>query len=126
VAKGNIECPHFIEKHITCHGCVRKKQRHTVRRSIQKIDIDTIHRGWYFSSMKIKTSITLSDEVLRAIDLHIGEYKSRSEFLETAARKFIVQLARKEAEQRDLEIINRRADSLNAEAEDVLSYQVPL
>jgi len=76
--------------------------------------------------MKIKTSITLSDEVLKAIDLHIGEYKSRSEFLETAARKFIVQLARKEAEQRDLEIINRRADSLNSEAEDVLTYQVPL
>ena len=76
--------------------------------------------------MKIKTSITLSAEVLKAIDLHIAEYKSRSEFLETAARKFIVQLARKEAEQRDLEIINRRADSLNAEAEDVLTYQVPL
>jgi metal-responsive CopG/Arc/MetJ family transcriptional regulator len=76
--------------------------------------------------MKIKTSITLSDEVLKAIDLHMAEYKSRSEFLETAARKFIVQLARKEAEQRDLEIINRCADSLNAEAEDVLTYQVPL
>jgi len=76
--------------------------------------------------MKIKISITLSDEVIKAIDLHIGEYRSRSEFLEMAARKFIVQLARKEAEQRDLEIINRRADSLNAEAEDVLTYQVPL
>jgi hypothetical protein len=46
--------------------------------------------------------------------------------LETAARKFIVQLARKKAEKRDLEIINRIADSLNAEAEDVLNYQVPL
>ena len=29
-------------------------------------------------------------------------------------------------ERRDLEIINRRAEALNAEAEDVLSYQVPL
>jgi len=76
--------------------------------------------------MKIKTSITLSDEILKAIDLCVGEYKSRSEFLETAARKFIVELARKEAEHRDLEIINRRADSLNAEAEDVLTYQVSL
>ncbi|MFY9705638.1 MAG: ribbon-helix-helix domain-containing protein [Desulfobacterales bacterium] len=76
--------------------------------------------------MKIKTSITLSDEILKAIDLYLGEYKSRSEFLETAARKFIVELARKEAEQRDLEIINRHADSLNAEAEDVLTYQVSL
>ena len=76
--------------------------------------------------MKIKTSITLSDEILKAIDLHIGEYRSRSEFLETAARKFIVQLARKKAEQRDFEIINRSADSLNIEAEDVLTYQVPM
>ena len=76
--------------------------------------------------MKIKTSITLSNEVIEAIDLHIGEYRSRSEFLETAARDFLAQLARKEAEQRDLDIINRHADSLNAEAEDVLNYQVPL
>ena len=92
----------------------------------QRIEMDIIHRRRYFSSMKIKTSITLWDEVLKAIDLHMAKYKSRSEFLETAARKFIVQLARKEAEQRDLEIINRRADSLDAEAEDVLTYQVTL
>ena len=67
--------------------------------------------------MKTKTSITLSEDLLKAIDLYIGEYKSRSEFLETAARRFIAQLARKKAEERDLEIINRLSDSLNAEAE---------
>ena len=76
--------------------------------------------------MKIKTSITLSRDLLKAIDLHIAEYKSRSEFLETAARKFIEQLTRKKVEQRDLDIINRHIDSLNAEAEDVLTFQVPL
>jgi Arc/MetJ-type ribon-helix-helix transcriptional regulator len=76
--------------------------------------------------MKIKTSITLSEEILEAIDLHIGEYRSRSELLETAVRQFIGQLAREKAERRDLEIINRHADSLNAEAEDVLTYQAPL
>jgi metal-responsive CopG/Arc/MetJ family transcriptional regulator len=76
--------------------------------------------------MKIKTSITLSNEVLKAIDLYIGEYRSRSEFIETATRKFIAQLARKEAERRDLELLNRHSDSLNTEAEDVLNYQVPL
>ena len=91
-----------------------------------KMLIDIIHFGEYVSGMKVKTSITLSNEILEAIDLHIGEYRSRSEFLETAARKFIAQLVRKEAERRDLEIINRHADSLNAEAEDVLTYQVPL
>ncbi len=76
--------------------------------------------------MKIKTSITLSDEILKAIDLHVGAYRSRSEFLEIAARKFITQLEQQKAEQRDFEIINKCSDSLNAEAEDVLGYQVPL
>ncbi len=76
--------------------------------------------------MKVKTSITLSNELLKAIDLYVGAYRSRSEFLEIAARKFIAQLERKKAEQRDFEIINKCSDSLNAEAEDVLSYQVPL
>jgi hypothetical protein len=60
-------------------------------------------------------------EVLKAIDLYIGEYKSRSAFLETAAHKFIIQLKLKETEQRDLEIINRHADSLNAEVMGRLS-----
>jgi len=76
--------------------------------------------------MKVKTSITLSDEVLEAIDLYIGEYKSRSDFIETATRNFIAHLVRREAERRDLELINKHADALNAEAEDVLTYQVPL
>ncbi|NIA10659.1 MAG: hypothetical protein GWP10_13265 [Nitrospiraceae bacterium] len=51
---------------------------------------------------------------------------SRSEFLERAARAFLEHLARTEAERRDLEIINQHADELNAEAEDVLAYQVAL
>ncbi len=76
--------------------------------------------------MKIKTSITLSDKILKDIDLHIGNYGSRSEFLETAARKLIEELRRKESERRDLEIIEKHSDALNAEAEDVLGYQVPL
>ncbi len=58
--------------------------------------------------------------------MHVKDYRSRSEFLEIEARKFISQLARKKAEQRDLEILNRNAESFNAEAEDVLTYQVPL
>lgn len=76
--------------------------------------------------MKVKTSITLSKELLRAIDRHQSEYNSRSEFLEAAARSFLGRLARKKAERRDLEIINLHADDLNAEAEDVLAYQVTL
>ena len=76
--------------------------------------------------MKVKTSITLSDELLAEIDRLSTEFRSRSEFLETAARDYLRQLARQEREERDLSILDRRADALNAEAEDVLSYQVPL
>lgn len=76
--------------------------------------------------MKVKTSITISGEVLRLIDQHHAEYRSRSEFLEQAARSFLANLARTEAERRDLVIINENADELNAEAEDVLDYQVAL
>ena len=38
----------------------------------------------------------------------------------------LAHLARAKAERRDLKIINQRADELNAEAEDVLGYQVAL
>lgn len=76
--------------------------------------------------MKIKTSITLSEDLLKAIDEYTGEYKNRSEFIEEAVRVFIRQLIRRRQEARDLEIINNRADYLNQEAMDVLAYQVDL
>ena len=76
--------------------------------------------------MKVKTSITLSGEVLELIDRYRDEFPSRSEFLERAAREFLARLAKAEAERRDLEILNQQADSLNAEAAEVLTYQVPL
>ena len=76
--------------------------------------------------MKIKTSITISDDLLHEIDRRSADFRSRSEFIETAARDFLRELTRRELEQGDLDIISRRADALNAEAEDVLAYQVPL
>ena len=74
--------------------------------------------------MKVKTSITLSQELLKIIDQRAGSFKNRSEFIETAVRSFIAQVLRSEKNARDLEIINRRAKHLNEEALDVLSYQV--
>jgi metal-responsive CopG/Arc/MetJ family transcriptional regulator len=76
--------------------------------------------------MKTKTSVTLDGGLLRGIDEHADEYRSRSAFIEAALEHFIRHLERQQAEQRDLEILNRRADALNEEAEDVLSYQVAL
>ncbi len=44
--------------------------------------------------------------------------------MEEAVRSYVAQLDRREADARDLEILNRRADKLNDEASDVLDYQV--
>ncbi|QTA83228.1 Uncharacterized protein dnl_56230 [Desulfonema limicola] len=74
--------------------------------------------------MKIKTSIMLSEELLKAIDSQGDEYRiNRSDFIEVAVWAFIRQMTRQELESRDLEIINRRAEYLNQEADDVLTYQ---
>ncbi len=76
--------------------------------------------------MKVKTSITLTAELIQVID-HFGkDYKNRSDFIETAVRSFIEQLARSQQNVRDTGIINRNAERLNAEAEDVLGYQARL
>ena len=76
--------------------------------------------------MKIKTSITLSEEVLLEIDQISGESRNRSAFIEIAIRDFLKKRAKKIRDDRDLDILNRNSKRLNREAEDVLSYQVEL
>lgn len=74
--------------------------------------------------MKIKTSITLSEDLLATVDQLAGPSRNRSEFIEMALRSFISQMIRQAQNARDIEIINQYADELNAEAMDVLNYQV--
>lgn len=73
--------------------------------------------------MKEKTSITLSREVLAGIDRLAGSRHSRSAIIERAVRNYLKQRERASIYARDLEILNRAADRLNAEAEDTLDYQ---
>jgi metal-responsive CopG/Arc/MetJ family transcriptional regulator len=73
--------------------------------------------------MKVKTSVTLSPELLKAIDNSCGTGNSRSEFLERAAWEVLRRAAREERDKRDIAIINQHADQLNAEAADVLAMQ---
>ena len=75
--------------------------------------------------MSVKVSVVLPDDVFQAVNTLSQQYKSRSQFIETAIRRFITQIRREEQHQRDIEIINRHADRLNAETEDALRYQVP-
>ena len=76
--------------------------------------------------MKVKTSITLSEELIRAMDALSSQYGTRSALIERAVRDFLTTAAQRQREARDLEILNRRAEALNAEAADVLSYQIEL
>lgn len=70
--------------------------------------------------MRLKTSVTLSAELLAKIDKAAA---NRSSFLETAARRYLADLERKNADERDIAAINAHADDLNREALDVLDYQ---
>jgi metal-responsive CopG/Arc/MetJ family transcriptional regulator len=76
--------------------------------------------------MRVKTSVTIDERVLRAIDRAAGPGRSRSRILEEAARDYLTRQARVARDTRDRELIDRVADDLNAEMEDVLSYQVDL
>jgi metal-responsive CopG/Arc/MetJ family transcriptional regulator len=69
--------------------------------------------------MKIKTSITLSEELVKAID---QRHSNRSEFIEKGMRAYLRQLKREERDAHDLEILNKYADELNREALETLEY----
>jgi len=80
---------------------------------------------YYHGGMKVKTSITLSADLLDEIDRISGE-EPRSALIERVLRAYLRRRARAEGDARDLERLNEAADALNAEAEDVLLYQSPL
>src|SRR3972149_559847 len=86
--------------------------------------VDKIPPAEYSRGMKVKTSISLSEELLKDIDRYGKAFRNRSDFIEAAISAFIGQIVRDRQNARDIEIINRNAERLNAEAQDVLAYQV--
>jgi metal-responsive CopG/Arc/MetJ family transcriptional regulator len=70
--------------------------------------------------VRVKTSITLPEELLHRLD---RVERNRSAVLERAARAYLARLEREERDRRDVEIINRHAERLNREALDTLEYQ---
>jgi len=73
--------------------------------------------------MKLKTSITLSKDVLEDVDRLTGSKHSRSYFIERVLRKYLRDRSRAALQARDLERLNNAADRLNSEAAEVLDYQ---
>jgi metal-responsive CopG/Arc/MetJ family transcriptional regulator len=70
--------------------------------------------------VRVKTSITLPDDLLRQID---RENPNRSAFLEQAARRLLREAELTRKRRSDAAIINKNAERLNREAADVLEYQ---
>ena len=73
--------------------------------------------------MKAKTSLTLSDDLLRDLDRMAGSKVSRSSFIEKILREFVEQRARQKRLVQEVAAINQHAEKLNSEMNDALSFQ---
>ena len=76
--------------------------------------------------MKSKTSITLSEDVLVSVKRVARKGESRSATIERLLRERLNEEAARRAREKEVALINRHADELNAEMADVLKYQVDL
>ena len=73
--------------------------------------------------MKEKTSITLDKNVLAGIDRIAGSKQSRSALIESVLAEYLRRRARARLEARDLESLNKAADELSTEIDEVLRDQ---
>jgi metal-responsive CopG/Arc/MetJ family transcriptional regulator len=76
--------------------------------------------GEYNCLVRVKTSITLPEDLLHRLD---RVDKNRSALLEKAALAWLANLDRHARDRKDIEIINRNARRLNREAMETLEYQ---
>jgi len=72
--------------------------------------------------MKVKTSVTLSEELLQAISAETSS-DNRSAFIETATWEYLELRRKRVRDQREMELISANADQLNDEARDALEFQ---
>jgi metal-responsive CopG/Arc/MetJ family transcriptional regulator len=76
--------------------------------------------------MKAKTSLTLSEDVVRSLDKLAGPKVSRSAFIEKILRDFLNRRDQARRDAREVAAINKHAAQLNAEMSDALSFQANL
>ena len=78
--------------------------------------------------MKIETTISLDPELRQELACLVtaNGYDSLAELVEDLLRRFVVKEKSPVYDFHELESINRNADRLNKEAEDVLGYQIEL
>ena len=72
--------------------------------------------------MKVKTSVTLSEELLHAIESEVQQ-ENRSAFIEQAAWNQLKTIRRKARDRQELAAIDAHAKRLNKEALEALDFQ---
>jgi len=73
----------------------------------------------------VETVVALPEDLRAALDRRAPNGPDRDEIVAAALRAYLA-LPRRDEDAADLAVINAHAAELNAEAEDALSYQVPL
>ena len=76
--------------------------------------------------MKLKTSVTLSEDIMKTLDRLARKGESRSAVVERLVRESLASRAKQAAAERDRALLDAHAEALNAEVEDVLRYQSDL
>ncbi|HWG67920.1 MAG TPA: hypothetical protein VN692_00755 [Steroidobacteraceae bacterium] len=71
---------------------------------------------------KAKASITLSGNLLKVIDALAGA-SQRSAWIERAVQSYAARQLKERRRERELALLNRHADALNAEGDDSAAYQ---
>jgi hypothetical protein len=71
---------------------------------------------------KAKASITLSGNLLKVIDSLAGAAQ-RSAWIERAVQSYAARQLKERRRERELVLLNRHADALNAEGDDSATYQ---
>ena len=85
---------------------------------------DRTSGSWYNGSMKVKTSVTLSEELLKAIKAHArAEAANRSALIEQAMWEYLSSHHRADRDGNDMARINAESAELNKEALDTIDYQ---
>jgi metal-responsive CopG/Arc/MetJ family transcriptional regulator len=71
--------------------------------------------------MKVRTSVTISSELLVQLNELAG--KRRSEIIETALQEYFQKKSRQEVIESDVDIINKNADLINRQVAETLQFQ---
>ena len=73
---------------------------------------------------KVKTSVSLSEGLLQAVDALAGK-TSRSAWIERSVRASVQRALRRQRDENDVRLLNEHADNLDHESADALAYQTP-